>query len=83
MINKIKHELLDNGCNVINVGGREIFVKDNLYIRIDYVKDWDEYVIETAGSREDAEKNLFEDSGYISSRATNDEIKEAIVGCLE
>ncbi|MBQ9171711.1 hypothetical protein IJ162_01195 [Candidatus Saccharibacteria bacterium] len=82
MIDKIKKELLDSGCKLRIIDGKEVFIKDNLYIRIDFVKDWNEYIIETAESKEDAEKNLFEDSDYIKITASDEEIKTIIASCL-
>ncbi len=82
MINKIKQTLLNSGCKQEFINEKEVFVRGNLYIRIDYVIDWDEYIIETAESKEDAENNLFEDSDYIKSTATDEEIKETIASCI-
>ena len=82
MIDKIKKELLDSGCKLRIIDGKEVFIKDNLYIRIDFVKAWNEYIIETAESKEDAEKNLFEDSDYIKITASDEEIKTIIASCL-
>lgn len=78
MINKIKQILLNNGFKQENINGKEVFVKDNLYVKIDFVKDWNEYIIETANSEKDAKDNLFEDSDYIKTIATNKEIEEIV-----
>ena len=82
MIDKIKKELLDSGCKLRIIDGKEVFIKDNLYIRIDFLKDWNEYSIETSESKEDSEKNLFEDSDYIKITASDEEIKTIIASCL-
>ena len=56
MIDKIKKVFLDNGYKMEIINGKEVFVKGNLYQRIDFVKDWNEYIIESAFSRDEAEK---------------------------
>ena len=83
MIDKIKKVFLDNGYKMEIINGKEVFVKGNLYQRIDFVKDWNEYIIESAFSREEAEKNLFEDSDFISVNATDEEILEVMKECMD
>lgn len=83
MIDKIKKVFLDNGYKMEIINGKEVFVKDNLYQRIDFVKDWNEYIIESAFSRDEAEKNLFEDSDFISANATDEEILEVMKECMD
>lgn len=83
MINKIKQEFLNNGYRLEIIGGKEVFVKGDLYQRIDFAKDWNEYIIETATSKEEAEANLFEDSDYIPINATDEMIKEIVISCIK
>ena len=83
MIDKIKKVFLDNGYKMEIINGKEVFVKDNLYQRIDFVKDWNEYIIESAFFFELVEKNLFEDSDFISVNATDEEILEVMKECMD
>ena len=83
MIDKIKKVFLDNGYKIEIINGREVFIKENLYQRIDFVKEWNEYIIESADSRNDAENNCFEDSDYISVNATDEEILEVMKECMD
>ncbi len=78
MINKIKQILLSNGFKQEGINGKEVFVKGDLYVKIDFVKDWNEYIIETANLEKDAKNNLFEDSDYIKVTATDREIEDII-----
>ena len=81
MINKIKQAFFKKGYVSVVINGREVLTKGNIYHRIDYVKDWDEYIIESADSKEAAENNLFEDSDYIQANATDEEIEEIVSEC--
>jgi len=83
MIEKIKKIFVENGYTLEVINGKETFVKNNLYQRIDFVKDWDEYIIESAFSRNEAENNMFEDSDYISTKASDKEILEAMKRCMD
>ncbi len=83
MISKIRQALLNSGCKQDIINGKEVFVKGDLYIRIDYAKDWNEYIIETAESKKDAKNNLFEDSDYIKATATDKEIEKTIADCID
>ena len=83
MIDKIKKVFLDNGYKIEIINGKEVFVKGNLYQRIDYVKSWNEYIIESAFSKQEADNNCFEDSDYISVDASDEEILEIMKECMD
>lgn len=83
MIEKIRKILLENGYTNEMINGREVFYKGQEYLRIDYVKCWNQFVVESANSKQEALNNVFEDSDFISENADEEEIIEVLKRCIE
>lgn len=82
MNNYIKDVFINNGYVIIKINDKEIFYKNNNFYRIDYVDKWKEYVIEYTNSLENAKKNLFEDSEFITENLNKNEINNIIINLL-
>lgn len=63
----------DIGCNKHILDGQVIFEKDGTYYRLTLLKSQNAYVIETAESFDEAQKNRFEDDDIVEITTSADE----------
>lgn len=61
------------GCNKHVLNGQPVFEKEGVYYKLTFLKSQNSYVIETADSFDEAQKNRFEDDDIVEISPSKDE----------
>ena len=71
------------GFETIIFNEGKVYKHDDTYLRLTYVKGFEAFAIETAGSEEEAQNNVYEDSDWLSSSLDEDKLLQELRDLLD
>ena len=80
---EIKELLTNLGYKVSSVNNKFVYEKNNEFYKLTFVEELNGYVVEFAGSKEEADNNQFEDSDVIENNCSKKELISSITKYFE